>query len=139
MREDLTINGKTVVLIGTAHISNESIEEVESVIQEVEPETVCVELCASRYESIRNADHWKNMDIVKVIKQGKAPMLVMNLILSAFQKKLGDQLGVKPGAEMVKAISIAEDVGAEVLLADRDITITFIILIIVQINFCCKF
>jgi len=125
MREDLNVAGKKIVLIGTAHISNESIEEVESVIEEVEPETVCVELCSSRYESIRNADHWKNMDIVKVIRQGKAPMLVMNLILSAFQKKLGDKLGVKPGAEMVKAINIAEDVGAEVVLADRDISITF--------------
>ena len=125
MREDLTINGKTIVLVGTAHVSDESIAEVESIIKEIQPESVCVELCASRYESIRNADHWKNMDIVKVIKQGKAPMLVMNLILSAFQKKMGDKLGVKPGAEMVKAIDIAEDVGAAVVLADRDITITF--------------
>lgn len=125
MREDLTIEGKKIILVGTAHISDDSIKEVESVIQEVQPDSVCVELCASRYESIRNADHWKNMDIVKVIKQGKAPMLVMNLILSAFQKKMGDKLGVKPGAEMVKAITIAEDVGSEIVLADRDITITF--------------
>ena len=125
MREDLTIEGKKIILVGTAHISDDSIKEAESVIQEAQPDSVCVELCASRYESIRNADHWKNMDIVKVIKQGKAPMLVMNLILSAFQKKMGDKLGVKPGAEMVKAITIAEDVGSEIVLADRDITITF--------------
>jgi len=125
MREDLTIEGKKIILVGTAHISDDSIQEVESVIQEEQPDSVCVELCASRYESIRNADHWKNMDIVKVIKEGKAPMLVMNLILSAFQKKMGDKLGVKPGAEMVKAIAIAEEVGSEIVLADRDITITF--------------
>jgi len=125
MRKEISLNGKTYILIGTAHISKDSVDEVAEVIQEVRPDSVCVELCASRYESIRKPDHWKNMDIVKVVKEGKAPMLMMNLILSAFQKKMGDKLGVKPGAEMVKAIEVAEEFGSNIVLADRDVTITF--------------
>ncbi len=125
MRKEIQLAGKNYTLIGTAHISKKSIDEVAEVIGDVKPDAVCVELCAGRYESIRNAERWKNMDIVKVVREGKAPMLMMNLILSAFQKKMGDKLGVKPGAEMVKAIQIAEETGSEIVLADRDITITF--------------
>ncbi len=124
MKEEIIIDNKRIIIVGTAHISRESIDEVEQVITEVQPDAVCVELCANRYESIRNADRWKNMDIVKVIKQGKAPMLMANLVLSAFQKKMGDKLGVKPGAEMIAAITKAEETGAEIVLADRDLTIT---------------
>lgn len=125
MIEELQIANKKVFLIGTAHVSQESVNEVVDKIQEIKPDTVCVELCASRYESIKNANHWKNMDIVKVIKQGRAPMLMMNLVLSAFQRKMGDKLGVKPGAEMIAALNAAEEVGAEKGLIDRDISITF--------------
>ncbi len=124
MRQEVTISGKRIILIGTAHISQSSINEVEEVIGDTQPDTVCVELCQSRYESIRNKDQWKNMDIVKVIKEGKAPMLMGNLILSAFQKKMGDQLGVKPGAEMVAAIKVAEEVQARKVMADREVSIT---------------
>ncbi|MCP4753176.1 MAG: TraB/GumN family protein [Proteobacteria bacterium] len=125
MRKEITLNDKKIILIGTAHISQDSIREVEEVIREVEPDTVCIELCAGRYESIRDPDRWKKMDIIKVVKEGKAPMLMMQLVLSAFQKKMGDKLGVQPGAEMFAAINIAEETGAEMVLADRDITVTF--------------
>ncbi len=124
MKEELTFNNKRVILVGTAHISQESIEEVRQVIEEEKPDAVCVELCQSRYDSIKNATKWKNMDIVRVIKEGKAPMLMANLILSAFQKKMGDKLGVKPGAEMMAAIVSAEESGAEIVLADRDMATT---------------
>jgi len=125
MKKELEIDGRQYVLVGTAHISRESIDEVSRVINEVRPDTVCIELCSSRYESIRNSDHWKNMDLIKVIKEGKAPMLMMNLILSAFQKRMGDKLGVKPGAEMIRAIESAEEIKAAIVLADRDVTVTF--------------
>lgn len=124
MREEVTIGNKKIILIGTAHISQESIREVEEVIREVRPDTVCVELCASRYEAIRNKDQWKKMDIVKVVKSGKAPLLMGQLILSAFQRKMGDQLGVTPGAEMVAALKLSEEVEAETVLADRDVATT---------------
>lgn len=124
MKQEVTIAGKRIILIGTAHISQNSIDEVEEVIRDIKPDTVCVELCQSRYESIRNKDQWKNMDIVKVIKEGKAPLLMGNLILSAFQKKMGDQLGVKPGAEMVAAIKVTDEINARTVLADREVSIT---------------
>ncbi len=124
MKEEIILDGKKVILIGTAHVSKDSIDEVEQVIREVKPDTVCVELCNSRYQSIRNPEQWRNMDIVKVIKEGKAPMLMANLILSAFQKKMGDKLGVKPGAEMIAAINASEDINAKTVLADRDVTVT---------------
>ena len=124
MKEEININDKRIILVGTAHISQDSIEEVRNEIAEIKPDTVCVELCSSRYETIRNADRWKNMNIIKVIKEGKAPMLMANLVLSAFQKKMGDQLGVKPGAEMIAAIEASEQAGAEIVLADRDLATT---------------
>jgi pheromone shutdown-related protein TraB len=124
MREEIILNDKKIILVGTAHISQDSIDEVTQVIREEKPDTVCVELCQSRYDSIHNADRWKNMDIIKVIKQGKTPVLLANLMMSAFQKKMGDKLGVKPGTEMVKALEIAKEVDAKTVLADRDVTIT---------------
>jgi pheromone shutdown-related protein TraB len=124
MREEIILNDKKIILVGTAHISQDSIDEVTQVIREEKPDTVCVELCQSRYDSIHNANRWKNMDIIKVIKQGKTPVLLANLMMSAFQKKMGDKLGVKPGTEMVKALEIAKEVEADTVLADRDVTIT---------------
>ena len=124
MREEFILNNKKIILVGTAHISQDSIDEVTQIIREEKPDTVCVELCQSRYDSIHNANRWKNMDIIKVIKQGKTPVLLANLMMSAFQKKMGDKLGVKPCTEMVKALEIAKEVGASTVLADRDVTIT---------------
>ena len=118
------INDKEIILVGTAHVSKESVDLVESVINEEKPDTVCVELCASRFQSIKKKDQWLEMDIVKVIKEKKSFLLLSNLMLASFQKRIGDKLGVKPGEEMIKAIDTAEAEGAEICLADRDITIT---------------
>ena len=85
-------------MIGTAHVSQESVIEVEQTIEEFQPDTVCVELCASRFEAMRNEQRWKDMDIFKVIREGKTFLLLSNLILTAFQKKIGEQIGVKPGS-----------------------------------------
>ncbi len=124
MREEIRTKDKRIVLVGTAHISRESAIEVERVIRDEQPDTVCVELCDNRYKAMRDGENWRNMDIVKVIRQGKAPLLLANLIVSAYQKKMGEKLGIAPGAEMLKAIQVAEEIGSETLLADRDVTIT---------------
>lgn len=124
MKQVIELNGKKIILIGTAHISQDSIREVSEVIQEENPDTVCVELCQTRFDSIRDKDRWKNMDIVKVIKDGKAPLLMANLVMTAFQKKMGDQLGVQPGAEMIQAVADAEEIDAEIVLADREVSVT---------------
>ncbi|MBU4345518.1 MAG: TraB/GumN family protein [Proteobacteria bacterium] len=120
----LSFEDKEVILLGTAHVSKESAELVASVIEEEKPDTVCIELCQSRYQSIRQKNRWQNMDIIKVIKEKKAFLLLSNLLLASFQKRIAEKLDVKPGAEIISAIKTAEKVGAQVHLADRDIRIT---------------
>ncbi|MCG2755032.1 MAG: TraB/GumN family protein [Desulfobacteraceae bacterium] len=120
----LSFEDKEVILLGTAHVSKESAELVASVIEEEKPDTVCIELCQSRYQSIRQKNRWQNMDIIKVIKEKKAFLLLSNLLLASFQKRIAEKLDVKPGAEMISAIETAEKVGAQIHLADRDIRIT---------------
>ncbi|MEA3428266.1 MAG: TraB/GumN family protein [Thermodesulfobacteriota bacterium] len=120
----LSFEDKEVILIGTAHVSKESAWLVASVIEEEKPDTVCIELCQSRYQSIRQKNRWQSMDIIKVIKEKKAFLLLSNLLLASFQKRIAEKLDIKPGAEMISAIETGEKVGAQIHLADRDIRIT---------------
>ena len=121
---EILLDGKKILLIGTAHISQSSVDEVNTVINQVQPDTVCIELCSSRYQAMLAKDQWKNMDIFKVIREGKSFLLFANLIMTAFQKRLGSKLGVKPGAEMFEAANVAEKLNSELVLADRDVKIT---------------
>ena len=121
---EILIDKKQILLIGTAHISQSSVDEVNDVIEQEKPDTVCIELCASRHQAMMDKDQWKNMDIFKVVREGKSFLLFANLIMTAFQKRLGSQLGVKPGAEMLAAAEASERVNSELLLADRDVKIT---------------
>ncbi len=121
---EILIDEKQILLIGTAHISQSSVDEVNDVIEQEKPDTVCIELCASRHQAMMDKDQWKNMDIFKVVREGKSFLLFANLIMTAFQKRLGSQLGVKPGAEMLAAAQASERVNSELLLADRDVKIT---------------
>ncbi len=121
---EISLDEKQILLIGTAHISQSSVDEVNSVIDQEKPDTVCIELCSSRHQAMLDKDQWKNMDIYKVVREGKSFLLFANLIMTAFQKRLGSQLGVKTGAEMLEAANAAERVGAELILADRDVKIT---------------
>jgi pheromone shutdown-related protein TraB len=122
----LTYEDKEITLLGTAHVSRESADLVERVISEEKPETVCVELCQSRYQAIKQRDKWQETDLIKVIKEKKAFLLLSNLILSSFQKAIGKKLGIKPGEEMIRAISSAEGAGAEIYLVDREIRTTLL-------------
>jgi len=115
---------KEIILVGTAHVSKESVQLVSSVIEEQKPETVCVELCQSRYQSIKQKERWQDTDIVKVIKEKKSFLLLSNLLLASFQKRIAKKLDIKPGQEMIQAIESAETIGADVHLADRDIRTT---------------
>ena len=119
-------DGKEILLVGTAHVSKDSAQEVKELIEQEKPDSVCVELCPARYNSINNPNKWKNMDIITIIRQKKAPLLLANLILSSFQKRLAQQLGINPGQEMIQAISSAKEMNAHLVLADRDIQVTFI-------------
>ncbi|MDY7036418.1 MAG: TraB domain-containing protein, partial [Thermodesulfobacteriota bacterium] len=120
----LNFEDKDITLIGTAHVSRESADLVSQVIEEEKPHTVCVELCQSRYKSIIQKDQWQNTNLLKVIREKKAFLLLSNLMLAYFQKKIGQKLGIKPGEEIMRAIQAAETVGATIHLADRDIRST---------------
>jgi pheromone shutdown-related protein TraB len=120
----LAYQDKDVILVGTAHISRESAELVKRAIAEESPDTVCVELCRSRYESMTQRKAWQDTDLIKAIKEKKAFLLLSNLMLASFQKKIGQKLGIKPGQEMLQALETAEAVGAGIILADREIRVT---------------
>lgn len=116
--------GKTIVtILGTAHISQKSIDEVQRIIRKEKPDTVCVELCNSRMRSLKDNEHWKKLDIFKVFKERKMYLLLSSLILSAFQKKLGKD-SIRPGDEMRMAIGEGERIGAKIVPIDREISTT---------------
>ncbi len=121
----IQLDDKELILIGTAHVSRQSAEQVKEVIERERPDSVCVELDSQRYQSIISGNKWKDMDIFKVIKEKKATLLLMNLVISSFQKRIAKQFGIKPGQEMIQGIESAKEVDARLILADRNIQITF--------------
>lgn len=121
----LTYKNKEVILIATAHVSNESVLLVEKVIDQEKPDSVCIELDKGRYDNIRNPKAWENMDIIRVIKEKKVGFLLINLALSSYQKKMAKKLGTTVGGEMLQGIKSADEIGANIVLADRDIRTTF--------------
>lgn len=120
----VNVDDKDVYLVGTAHLSKESVEDVRTTVEQVRPEAVCVELCKARHQAMTQADSWSKMDIFKVVKQKKAIFLLAQLIMTSFYRRLGEKLGIQPGAEMLEGIKMAEESGAQLVLADRDIEIT---------------
>ncbi len=115
---------KKLVIIGTAHVSPKSVREVERLIEEERPDAVAVELCARRYNALVRGVR-EDIPVTEIIKKGNVFLIIFQLILSYFQRKVGEEYGVKPGAEMLAAISKAREIGADVLLIDRDVGITF--------------
>lgn len=124
MNKTLTLNGRTITLIGTAHISAESITEVENTIKDLKPDCVAVELDDKRADSITNKEKYRQIDIVKILKRNEGFLLMANLILSSFQRRMGQNVGVKPGDEMLAGMNVAKEMGIPVVLADRQIQIT---------------
>lgn len=115
---------KEIILLGTAHISSESINEVRSYMESESPDHVCVEIDSGRYKSMEEGNSWKHMDLQKVFKEKKTFLLLGNLVLSSFQRRLGSGLGNKPGEEMAAAIEEAKDRNIPFSLSDRPIQIT---------------
>jgi pheromone shutdown-related protein TraB len=121
----IELNGKKYILIGTAHVSKHSAEQVKEVIEAERPDSVCVELDEQRYKTITEGAKWKEMDIIQVIKEKRASLLLMNLAISSFQNRMAKELGIKAGQEMIQGIESAKETGAKLVLADRNIQITF--------------
>jgi pheromone shutdown protein TraB len=117
-------NTKEIILIGTAHVSRESIEEVRRTIREENPGIICVELDRGRYNSMTEQDDWERLNISKIFREGKGFLLIANLVLSGFQRRMGNELGVKPGEEMKIAVETAAELGIPCYLCDREVQIT---------------
>ena len=121
---NLNLNGKEIVLLGTAHVSQQSCEEVKVAIAEKKPDCVAIELDEQRYASINDSEAWKNLDIIKVLREKKGFLLLANLVLSSFQKRMGANVGVKPGDEMRAGIDAAKELNIPCEMVDRPIQTT---------------
>ena len=120
----LTLNGRTITLVGTVHISEKSVSEVSETIKTIRPDCVAIELDRNRCNSITNPDKYRELDIIKVLRQKQGFLLLANLVLASFQKRMGQSTGVKPGDEMVAAMNTAKELGIPAVMADRPIQIT---------------
>lgn len=115
---------REIILVGTAHISQESKDLVRKTIETENPDTICVELDKGRLDSVKDPDRWKRTDLKQVIKNKQLGTLIANLVLGSYQKRMGAHTGVKPGSELKEAVDLAERNGCSLVLADRDIKIT---------------
>ncbi len=113
-----------IILVGTAHISKDSVKEVKEVIEKYKPDIVAVELCKRRYEAITKKDQWENTPITTLLKSNNAYLMLAQTFLSSIQRRLGKEYGVEPGSEMIAAMDEAKEHNLEVALVDRDISVT---------------
>ncbi len=118
------LEGKTVCIVGTAHVSAKSVQDVRDAVAAFRPDTVAIELCEPRYQGLVKKDAWRHLNIFQVIRQGKTMFLLAQLVLQSFYRRLGKQLEVEPGAEMLAGAACAEETGARLELIDRRIDIT---------------
>lgn len=114
-----------LLLIGTAHISKGSVDEVSSYIESFNPDRVCIELDKTRYNSRKDEASWSSTTITKVLKEGKGFLLLANMALASFQKRMGKQTGSKPGEEILSAAELANEKNIPFSFCDREIQTTF--------------
>lgn len=120
----IELDQRTLYLIGTAHISQESVDLVKETISNEQPDTVCIELDEKRYSALTQKKRWQALDLKEVIRNKQLSTLMVNMLMAAYQKKLGSQLGVTPGAELLAAVDTARAHKIPVILCDRDVRIT---------------
>ncbi|MEE8581969.1 MAG: TraB/GumN family protein [Myxococcota bacterium] len=120
----LDVDGREFVLVGTAHISRESVDLVREVIEKEQPDCVCVELDSARYLALSQKQHWESLDLRQVIRQKQLATLLVNMVLASYQKRLGGKLGVMPGSELLEAVRTAEQHEIPIALCDREIRAT---------------
>ena len=118
------VDGRTFILVGTAHISRESVDLVREVIESERPDCVCIELDPQRYEALSKGPNWESLDLREIIRTRQLAPLIANLMLASYQKRMGLQLGVTPGSELLEAGRVADECGIPIALCDRDVRIT---------------
>ena len=122
--ERITFGGRPIVILGTAHVSQRSVDDVRAVLARENPTVVCVELDQARYQTLTKPDAWRELDIRSVLRSRRGFLLLANMVLAAFQRRMGLDAQVRPGAEMLAAVEEAEAAGARVELCDRDVQVT---------------
>ena len=128
MNENITykkIGNKEIYILGTAHVSSKSADDVNEIINEVNPDCICIELDAKRYEGLKSNKKFEDKDIIEVVKGNQVGYLLVNIILSSFQKRIAEQSDIKSGQEMITAINYCDKTKTKLELIDRDIQTTF--------------
>ncbi len=120
----ITRGDTTYTLLGTAHVSRSSAEDVLTLLEGAHFDAVAIELCPARHQALVNPDVWGQTDLYQVFRQGRTTMMAASLALGAYQQRLAEQFDIRPGAEMQAAMEGALARGLPVLLIDRDIGIT---------------
>ncbi len=123
--QELSLDGKTITLIGTAHVSLRSADEVQKIIHQTQPDCICIELDSERFNSLKNPKKWENSDILEVIRKKKVGALLVNIILASYQKRMAEKMASTAGQEMKEAIRCAEESHTHLELVDRNIQTTF--------------
>ncbi|WP_292760313.1 TraB/GumN family protein [Methanobrevibacter sp.] len=122
------MNRELLTIIGTAHVSKESVNEVKDAIYEQHPDIVAIELDRGRYAKIKNKmmgiEEDDEISVTRIIKENKVGLFLVNTLLGYFQSKIGDEVNVDPGSEMIGAIEACEDLNIPIALIDREINIT---------------
>jgi pheromone shutdown-related protein TraB len=121
---ELVHEGTTYYIVGTAHVSQRSVDDVKAVIERVKPDVVCVELDKTRHDALTKDSAFRDLDVFKVVREGRGLYLLAHLALASYQRRIGASLGVKPGAELLASVQAATVRGVPVELIDRDINIT---------------
>ncbi|TVQ34988.1 MAG: TraB/GumN family protein [Wenzhouxiangella sp.] len=122
--EHVQIDGVDYALLGTAHVSRTSAEAVRRLLESGHYDAVAIELCQSRYQALTDKTAWQNLNVFTILREGKAGMMMASLALSAYQRRIAEQFGIEPGAEMKTAIEAADQAGLPIQLIDREIGIT---------------
>ncbi len=122
--EKISYRGKEILLLGTAHISKRSAQEVKEAIEQEKPDVVGIELDAKRFAQLREGEKWQSTNISQIISSGQTYLFLLTIMLSNFQRSLGSQVGVKPGAEMIEAVNAAQEKKIPIALLDRDVNVT---------------
>ena len=115
---------REIFLVGTAHVSQRSVDLVREVITRERPDVVCIELDAGRYEALSQEKRFAEQDLREVMRKKQLATLMLNLILASYQRRLGLKLGVAPGSELLKAARVADELGIPIALCDREVRVT---------------
>ncbi len=118
------VGDREILLLGTAHVSQESVEAVRRTIERETLDRVCVELDARRRAALEDGQRFDALDLREVLRRRQLPSLLVTLLLAGYQRRIGAELGVTPGSELLEAVSAAEARGVPVSLVDRDVGIT---------------